>query len=219
MTAQPQTSRRMQLFFQVVFLVVCLFAGIGLVHEGLAAVRDRAYTLTYTESSSWATESAFHGHASGNQVGYRGGEAVQFGIGFLAVGAMMLAWAVGLGLSLLGHIGVTPSGLLIRALGGASLAGLLVGCLALFPPWRRHTMPLYFVVIVFTLAVTLPISDRLRKKVFPAAVGLVILVGMTGFPAFPIFAGIFVFIMAGTNLLVLWPGLKDRIERSGSHGR
>jgi hypothetical protein len=55
--------------------------------------------------------------------------------------------------------------------------------------------------------------------VFPAVVGLAILVGMTGFPAFPIFAGIFVFITAGTNLLVLWPGLIARIERSQSGGR
>jgi hypothetical protein len=95
-----------------------------------------------------------------------------------------------------------------------ALATLLIGCFALFPPWRLHTLPLYLVVAVFTLAVTSPIPDDLRKKVFPAVVVLVILVGMTTFPAFPILAGIFIFIMAGTNLLVLWPGLATRITRS-----
>ena len=98
-----------------------------------------------------------------------------------------------------------------------ALVALLMGCVALFPPWRLHTLPLYLVVAAFTLAVTLPIPSRWRKKVFPAAVILVIAVGMTGFPSFPLFAGIFVFLFTGANLLVLWPGLIARIERS-QHG-
>ena len=43
---------------------------------------------------------------------------------------------------------------------------------------------------------------------------LVIAAGMTGFPSFPLFADIFVFLAAGANLLVLFPGLVARVERS-----
>jgi hypothetical protein len=204
----------MQLFFQAVFFLVCLALGVGLVHEGAASVRDRAYTLEYTESSSWATESAFGVNARDNVLQYRDGEAVVFGVGLGAAGVMLISWAAGLAISLAGHAGAAAPAGLMRTLGAFSLAGLIASCVTLFPIWRRHTIPLYLVVLAFTLAVTLPIPAAARKKVFPAMVGLVILVGMTGFPAFPIFAGIFVFVIAGTNLLVLWPGLKARVERS-----
>ena len=213
MAPEPQQSAGMLVFFHVVFLAVCLLSGVALVHEGHAALRDGIYTLKYTESSSWATESAFSSNARDGVVEYRGGEATQFGVGFCAFGIMLLAWAAGLASSLLGRIGVNVPDAAVRVVAFVALAALLVGCVALFPPWRRHTMPLYFVVAAFTLAVTLPIPDRARKTVFPAVVGLVILVGMTGFPAFPIFAGIFVFLIAGANLLVLSPGLRERIER------
>lgn len=211
---EPQISARAQAGFQLVFLVVCLAVGIGLVHEGRRALNDWAYTLEYTESSSWAAESAFGSHAEGKAVAYSGRQAAVFGVGLMAFGMMMLAWASGLGSSVLGRAGIeVPSGA-TRAIGLVSLAGLLVGSIALFPPWRRHTLLLYFVVLAFTLAVTLPIPDHLRKKVFPAVVGAVVLLGLVGFPVFPIFAGVFVFIIAGANLLVLWPGLKDRVEKS-----
>ena len=40
-----------------------------------------------------------------------------------------------------------------------SLLALLVGCLALLPPWRLHMLPLYLVVTAFILAVALPVPD------------------------------------------------------------
>ena len=119
----------------------------------------------------------------------------------------------------LGRAGLRAPQAAVRAVGAVALAALVVGCVALFPPWRLHTLPLYLVVAAFTLAVTLPIPADLRKKVFPAAVILVIVVCMTRFPAFPIFVGIFAFLIAGANLLVLSPGLAKRAERSRSRSR
>ena len=69
------------------------------------------------------------------------------------------------------------------------------------------TGPFAVVVAVFALAVALPVPERIRKKVFPAAVIAVILAGLAGLPAFPIFAGIVGFLAAGTHLLVIWPNL------------
>jgi MFS family permease len=194
--------------------------GAGLARDGSRAIRDQAYTLHYTERTSWAFGPAWGGSwVREGAVEYRGRAATLFGVGFAATGTMWLAWAAGLVLSLLGRAGLHAPRAVLRAVGAVALAALLVGCVALFPPWRLHTLPLYLVVAAFTLAVTLPIPDRLRKKVFPAAVVLVIVVGMTSFPAFPIFAGIFVFLIAGTNLLLLWPGLWARVERSQSGAR
>ena len=204
----------MLVVFHCVFLVMLLVFGVTLVHDGTQAVRARMYNLQYTERTSWAFGPAWGGTSvRDGVVAYRGRAAVVFGVGFTAAGAMQLTWATGLVVSLLGRTGLRVPNLVVRALGGLALAALVLSCIALFPPWRIHTLPLYLVVAAFTLAVTLPIPSELRKKVFPAVVILVIVVGMTTFPAFPILAGIFVSLVMGTNLLVLWPRLADRIGR------
>lgn len=208
--------------FQCIFLVMFLVFGIGIVRDGIRAIRNQSYTLRYTERTSWAVGPGMGESWSSNEaVEYRGRNAVLFGTGFAATGTMLLSWAAGLVLGLFKGAGLAAPRGIGRAVGTISLASLLIGCLTLFPPWRLHTLPLYLVVAAFTLAVTLPIPARWRKKVFPAMVILVIAVGMTGFPSFPIFAGIFVFLFAGANLLVLWPGLRARVERSqaGAHRR
>ena len=219
MSPEPKPSARKLVFFHCVFLAMFLVFGAGILRDGIRAIRDKTYTLKYTERTSlghggqgatWATEKAAE---------YRGRDAVVFGIGFAASGALLLSWSTGLVLSLLGRVGLrAPMGVL-RLVGFVSLAAMAVACAALFPPWRIHTLPLYLVVAAFTLAVTLPIPARRRKQVFPAMVGLVIVVGMTGFPAFPIFAGIFVFLAAGTHVLFLWPGLIPDITRNHRKGR
>lgn len=211
MPVDPPPSPRMLVAFQVIFLLMFLAFGTLLVHEGLQAIRDQAYTLRYTERMG---TDAGGGWASAGAAEYRGRGAILFGAGFAATGTMLLAWAAGLGLGLLGRAGLHAPRGAGRAVGTISLAALLAGCVALFPPWRLQALPLYLVVAAFALAVTLPIPARWRKKVFPAVVILVIAAGMTGFPSFPLFAGIFVFLAAGANLLVLFPGLVARVERS-----
>jgi hypothetical protein len=219
MPAEPKTSPRVIVMMQCVFLAMFLVFGIGIVRDGVRAIRTQTYTLRYTETTSWAGPGVGGGWASNEAVEYRGRNAVLFGVGFAATGTMLLAWAAGLVLGLFGRAGHPAPRGLVRAVGAVSLAALLVGCVALFPPWRLHTLPLYLVVAAFMLAVTLPMPARWRKNVFPAMVILVIAVGFTGFPSFPIFAGIFVFLVIGTNLLVLWPGLAKRVEHSQAGAR
>ena len=210
MPVEPKSSARKFVVFRGIFLAMFLVAGIGLVREGSHAIRDQAYTLNYTEELRWASDSAqLSARVEQQAAEYQGRDAMVFGIGFAALGTMLLAWSTGLALGLRRHM-PRPA---VLAIGGVSLVAMSTACLALFPPWRLHTLPMYGVVAAFTLAVTLPIPARWRKKVFPAMAGLVILIGMTGFPAFPIFAGIFVFLMAGTHVLVLWPGLAPEIAR------
>jgi hypothetical protein len=219
MTPEPKPSARLLVFFHCVFLAMFLVFGIGILRDGIWAIRDKTYTLKYTETTSLGYDGQGASWATDKAAEYRGRDAVVFGIGFAAIGILLLSWATGLVLSLLGRAGLrAPMGVL-RGVGFASLAAMAAACLALFPPWRIHTLPLYLVVAAFTLAVTLPIPARWRKKVFPAMVGLVIVVGMNGFPAFPIFAGIFVFLAAGTNVLFLWPGLVPSITSMQRKGR
>ena len=216
MSIESKPSSRKLVALHGLFLAMFLAAGIGLVREGVRAIQDQTYLLEYTEELSWASGSE-HGSDGVEQhaADFQGRDAVVFGVGFAALGAMLLAWSAGL---VLGMRRPMPRSAVL-AVGGMSLAAMAVACIALFPPWRLHTLPMYGVVAAFTLAVTLPIPAHWRKKVFPAMVGLVILVGMTGFPAFPIFAGIFVFLMAGTHVLVLWPGLAPSITRNQRRGQ
>ena len=216
MTIQPKASPRRSVALRGVFLAVFLAAGLLLVRDGSRAVRDRSYAFEYTEELRWASDSAqgsdgIEQHAAA----YQGRDAAVFGTGLAALGIMCLAWSAGL---ILGWRRPMP-GSAVLGIGGLSLAALVVACLALFPPWQLRMLPFYGVVAAFTLAVTLPIPAALRKKVFPAVVGLVILAGLTGLPAFPIFAGIFVFLMAGTHVLVLWPGLAPVIARRQRKGQ
>ena len=142
-----------------------------------------------------------------------------FGIGFAALGVLSLSWAAGLGLSLLGRAGLRAPGAVPRLAGGVSLAAMAAAGVALFPPWQIRALPFHLVVAALALAVALPIPARWRKKAFPAVAGLVIVSGLGGFPAFPIFAGLFAFLMAGANVLVLWPGLVPRIEQNHRKGQ
>jgi hypothetical protein len=147
---------------------------------------------------------------------FRGRAAVVFGTGFSAVGAMLLVWAAGLVVHLLGRLGLKLPMAVVRLLGVLSLLTLLAGCVALLPPWRLHMLPLYLVVTAFILAVALPVPDAWRIKVFPAAVICIFLVSYINFPAFPVFAGIFVALAIGVNLMVIWPGLGKYLGRKSA---
>ena len=220
MPAEPQPSARMLVAMQCIFLVMLLTFGLVVAHEGLQAIRKQTYSFRYTERTQWVLGPLGGGYEMRNGVlEYRGRAATGFGLGFMAVGSMLLAWAAGLGLSLLARAGLKTPVAFVRGLGVVSLVGLLAGCIALFPPWRLHMLPLYLVVAAFALAVTLPIPAETRKKVFPAAVILVVTAGFIGFPAFPLFAGIFVALVLGTNLLVIWPSLGRRLGGRSSCAR
>ena len=193
---------------RILFLAILLLGGLGLAREGLRAIRNQAYVLRYTEELSWAAgggrESA---GVESNAAEFGGREAVVFGVGFSALGGLLLLWAAGLALGFAGQAGLRVPPAVYRGLAGISLATLAAASLALFPVWRLRTLPFYVVLLAFTLALALPVPAHVRKKVFPGAVIAVILAGMAGFPAFPIFAGIVVFLVAGTHLLVIWPNL------------
>lgn len=217
MPVNPAARSRARVVFPCLFSAIFLWAGFGLVREGIRAIRDRAYSLEYTEGLSWADGAAQGGSGAEHHAAeYRGREAVAFGIGFAAAGVMLLAWAAGLAAGLaarrFGRADRPMPRPAIFLIGGVSLAALAVACIAWFPPWQLHALPFHGVVATFILAVALPLPAAMRKKVFPAMVGLVILAGMTGLPAFPVFAGIVVFLVAGTHLLVLWPGLAARLD-------
>lgn len=214
MTAATPPSPKLIVVLQVIFLLMFQVFGTALAHAGLRAIRDRACNLEYAEHTGWIGPGGQGGSATENAVEFRGRDAVLFGAGFLAAGTLLFAWAGGLGLGLAARAaGRTVPRFLVRAVGAVSLAALLTACLALFPPWRLHTLPLYFVVAAFALAVTLPLPARWRKAALPALVFLVFAAGFTGFPAFPLFAGFFVFLFAATHVLVLWPDLAPRIEK------
>ena len=220
MTREFPPSNRALAALHGLFLAVFLAAGILLVREGTHAIRSRAYTLEYTEELSWAAD-ADRGGSGGEQYAaeYRGREAAVFGIGFAALGALLLSWAAGLALGLLGRAGLRAPRYVPRLLGGLSLAAMAAAGIALFPPWQIRALPFHLVVAALVLAVALPIPARWRKAAFPAATGLVVVSGLTGFPAFPIFAGLLAFLMAGANVLVLWPGLVQRLERNHRQGQ
>ena len=219
MIGDPKPSARTLVLFHCVFLAMFLVFGTGILRDGFRAIRDKTYTLNYAEKTSIGYDGQGAAWTSDKAAEFRGIDAVVFGIGFAALGTLLFTWATGLALSLLGRAGLrAPMGVLLLV-GFLSLAAMATACVALFPPWRIHTAPFYLVVAAFVLAVALPIPARWRKRVFPAMVGLVIVIGMTGFPAFPIFAGIFVFLAAGSNVLFLWPGLVPRITSSQRKGR
>jgi len=216
-TADKQNSARVLTAMQCVFLVMLLIFGVSIVHEGVCAIRDKAYTFRYTER----TQAVLGGVVLDNEVvngaiEYRGRAATIFGSGFSAVGAMLLTWAAGIVVGLLGRFGVKVPMAVVRLLGVVSLLTLLVGCVALMPPWRMHMLPLYLVVTAFIVAVALPVPDAWRKKVFPAAVISIFLVSYINFPAFPVFAGIFVALAIGINLMVIWPSLGKYIGRKAA---
>ncbi len=220
MSSKTKPGSRARIVFQGLFLAIFLLAGPALVREGFRAIQDREYTFEYTEELSWADGSGpSSGGVEQHSADYRGRDAVVFGFGFAALGTMLTAWAAGLAAGLLGGAGRPLPRTFILLIGGLSLASLAVACLALFPVWHPQMLPFYGVVATFVLAIVLPIPAHLRKKVFPGVVGLVILAGMIGFPAFPLFAGIVVFLLAGTHLLVLWPGLAARLDPDRRAGR
>jgi hypothetical protein len=210
---EPKTRPGVVVFMQCVFLVMLLGFGAGILRDGVRAARTRQYDLTYTERTSWAVSGLAGGDVSGDTLQYRGGAATVFGVGFAALGIMLLSWAAGLALSLIERAGIRTPAITVRLLAMVSLAGLAVGCVALFPPWRRHTMTLYLVVTALVLVVTLPIPFKIRKQALPALVVVMIAAGFVGFPAFPIFAGFFVALAAGTNLLILSPRMRAWAER------
>lgn len=193
---------------RILFLAMFLLGGLGVVREGLRAIGDRAYVLRYAEELSWASESERGSSGAESRAAEFGGrEAVVFGVGFAALGGMLLLWAAGLALGFAAQAGLRVPRGVYRGLAGLSLAALAAASLALFPAWQLRTLPFYVVLLAFTLALALPVPAHVRKKVFPGAVMAVILAGLVGFPAFPIFAGIVGFLAAGTHLLVIWPNL------------
>ena len=156
-----------------------------------------------------------------SQAEFSGRSARILGTGLYALGTMFLLWATGLATSLLGRLGLHVPGLFHKGLTACSLVALTVASLALFPVWHMHTLPFYLVLAAFTLVLVLPVSAPVRKKVFPAVVIAVIAAGAVGFPAFPIFAGLVVFLAAGTHVLILWPSLVPaslRHARGARHG-
>ena len=208
MSAKSTTPPRRPGVFRFLFLVMFLLGGLGLVREGLRAIGDRAYVLRYAEELSWASESERGSSGAESRAAEFGGrEAVVFGVGFAALGGMLLLWAAGLALGFAAQAGLRVPRGVYRGLAGLSLAALAAASLALFPAWQLRTLPFYVVLLAFTLALALPVPAHVRKKVFPGAVMAVILAGLVGFPAFPIFAGIVGFLAAGTHLLVIWPNL------------
>ena len=206
MSAKSNTAPQAPAPLLGLFLAVFLLGGLGLVREGARAIRDRAYMLPYTEELSWASE---RGRGSGgvenNQAEFAGRDAVVFGIGFTATGAMFLIWAAGLALSLLGRTGWRAPHALVKGLAALSLAAMGLAGLALFPIWHVRFLPFYGALAAMTLALALPVPARIRRKAFPAVVIAVIAAGALGLPAFPIFAGLVVFFIAGTHVLLLWP--------------
>jgi len=217
-TDDKKNSAKILTFMQCVFIVMLLVFSLSIVHDGVGAIRNKVYTFHYTERTQWALGGVVLDHEVVNgALEFRGRAAVVFGIGFSAVGTMLLIWVAGIVVTMLGRFGVNVPMAVVRLLGMASLLALLVGCIALMPPWRLHMLPLYLVVTAFILAVALPVPDAWRKKVFPAAVIGIFLVSYINFPAFPVFAGIFVALIFGANVLILWPGLGQRLGRKSAH--
>ena len=208
MPAKAKSAPQAHVLFLVLFLAVFLLGGLGLVREGARAIRARAYVLSYTEELSWASE--LGRGAAGveqNQAAFAGRDAVVFGVGFSATGIMFLIWAAGLAVSLLGRAGWRAPQAVVKGLAAFSLAALGLAGLALFPVWSVRFLPFYGALAVMTLALALPVPAPVRRKAFPAVVIAVIAAGALGLPAFPIFAGLIVFFIAGTHVILLWPGI------------
>jgi hypothetical protein len=216
-TADKQNSARVLAVMRCVFFIMLLVFGVSIVHEGVRAIRDKVYTFRYTERTQAVLGGVIlNTDVVNGAIEYRGRAAVIFGTGFSAVGAMLLVWAAGIVVNMLGRFGVKVPMAVVRLLGVLSLLTLLAGCVALLPPWRLHMLPLYLVVTAFILAGALPVPDEWRKKVFPAAVICIFLVSYINFPAFPVFAGIFVALAIGINLMVIWPGLGKYLGRNST---
>ena len=94
MPAKAKSAPQAHVLFLVLFLAVFLLGGLGLVREGARAIHARAYVLSYTEELSWASELG-RGSAGveQNQAAFAGRDAVVFGVGFSATGAMFLIWS------------------------------------------------------------------------------------------------------------------------------
>lgn len=184
-----------------------------MLYQGRRAIRDQAYDLSYSEGpgSSSATSANSGIRSTPSTASYVGTEAVLFGSGLVAAGVMLLAWSAGLLFGILGRIGVGMPQWLVRLLAIVSLLALLVASVGFFPPWRITTLPLYPVVAALTLAVVLPIPEQSRKKVLPVVLAAFVLAGYFFLPSFPFFAGIFVFLIATTNLAMVFPGLAARL--------
>lgn len=212
---ETTSSPKQILVFQFVFLALCLLVGVTMLYQGRRAIRERAYDISYSEGpGSYSTTSVGSGIRSRpSTASYEGDEAVILGVGLMAAGVMLLTWAVGLVLLLLGRVGWKAPAWLVRVLAVASLFALLVMCIGLFPPWRITTVALYPVVAALLLAVLLPIPDAARKKVLPAVLLGFLFSGYFFLPAFPFFAGIFIFIIAAANAAMVFPALGARLLR------
>lgn len=204
---QPAPSAGLLLFFHLIFMVMFLVFGAGIARDGYRAILHRAYTMDYTET----TRIARSVWTEAKSAQYAGRDAVVFGIGFLATGLMLLTWASGLALKIVSRTRLTIPLAVYRGLGYLSLLTMVTGSLFLFPIWHFHTLPFYLVVGAFAAVLILPVPAKVRKQVFPVAILAVIFVGMTEFPSFPLFAGIFIALAAGANVLFLWPDLGTRL--------
>ena len=154
-STEPKSLTRQLAAFQIVFLVMFLVLGIGMVRDGREAIRNQIYNLKFSQgTTSSRSQSPGGGIRMRNaEVEYTGRDATVIGVGLEAIGAMLLAWATGLAFSLIGHIGLPMPVFITRVVAAVAM----VGCIGLFPPWHLHTFPLYLVVTVLTLTVTLPI--------------------------------------------------------------
>ena len=209
-SSSTATSPRKLVFFHIVFLVMFLIFGLGIVRDGYRAIVHKSYSLNYTETTRIANTA----WSEDKSAQFKGQEAVIFGTGFMATGTMLLVWSSGLVFSLLSRVKLAVPMITYRIIGYLSLATMVVASLMMFPVWHIHTLPFYLVIAAFTLALTLPIRAALRKKVFPAVVISIIVVGLTEFPSFPLFAGLFVSLAAGGNILFLWPNLATHLAPS-----
>ena len=218
---KPKSLPRQLAAFQVVFLVMFLVFGVGMVRDGREAIRNQVYNLKFSQgTSSSRTQTPGRGiHMHDSAVEYTGRDATVIGVGLEATGGLLLAWAIGLALSLVGHMGIPMPLFITRAVAAVAMSGLTVGCIGLFPPWHLHTFPLYLVVTVLALTVTLPIPDPIRKKVIPGILVVFMIVGTSAvpwMPAVPLFAGIIVFLIGIGNVAFLCPGLIDQLLKSDS---
>ena len=206
MSAKSKTPPQAPVLLLGLLLALFLFGGLGLAREGARSIRARAYVLSYTEELSWASDlGRDSGGIERNQAEFAGRDAVVFGVGLSALGAMFLVWAAGLAVSLLGRAGWRAPQNVAKGLAALSLATLGLASLALFPAWHVRLLPFYGAFAVLAAALALPVPAPVRRKAFPAVVIAVIAAGALGLPAFPVFAGLVVFLVAGTHVLLLWP--------------
>ena len=140
-------------------LVVFLTGGLGLfggilLFLGARTIHQRSYNLHWeaTQAGQVGFLGIETGHTSG-VVEYRGAEAVRAGVGFVALGAMLVDWC---GLLLWSHARRRTGdgrGLVFRRLlGWLSFGCLVAGLGSFFPPWRLHAVGFWAVVLVGSVA-------------------------------------------------------------------